>query len=55
MLQLKSLGLCRNILRALSAADLPDFELFPRAQRVTFKYYLGVLAFLNEEYVKVSM
>ncbi|MCO5555823.1 hypothetical protein L7F22_009368 [Adiantum nelumboides] len=48
--KLCSLGLCRNILRAIGAADLPDFERFPRAQRVTFKYYVGVLAFLNEDY-----
>lgn len=53
-LQLKSLPLCRNILRALTAADLPAFERFPRSQRVTFKYYVGVLAFLNEEYHKAE-
>ena len=53
-LQLKSLPLCRNILRALTAADLPALERFPRAERVTFKYYLGVLAFLGEEYGKAE-
>ncbi|PWN35787.1 protein CSN12 [Meira miltonrushii] len=53
--KLRSLGLCRNILRAIGAADLPDFERFPRAQRVTFKYYVGVLAFLNEDYSKAEV
>lgn len=52
--QLKSLPLCRNILRALTAADLPPLEAFPRAQQVTFHYYVGVLAFLNEEYTKAE-
>lgn len=53
--KLRSLGLCRNILRAIGAADLPDFEKFPRAQRVTFKYYVGVLAFLNEDYATAEI
>lgn len=53
--KLRSLGLCRNILRAIGAADLPDFQRFPRAQRVTFKYYVGVLAFLNEDYSKAEV
>lgn len=53
--KLRSLGLCRNILRAIGAADLPDFERFPRAQRVTFKYYVGVLAFLNEDYANAEV
>lgn len=51
--QLKTLGLCRNILRAIAAADLPPLESFPLAQQVTFKYYTGVLAFLGEDYSKV--
>ncbi|KIS68384.1 uncharacterized protein UMAG_03478 [Mycosarcoma maydis] len=48
--RLKSVGLCRNILRAINAADLPDLCAYPRSQQVTFRYYVGVLAFLNEEY-----
>ncbi|SAM83329.1 related to CSN12-COP9 signalosome (CSN) subunit [Ustilago bromivora] len=52
--RLKSVSLCRNILRAISAAVLPDLELFPKSQQVTFRYYVGVLAFLNEEYDKAE-
>ncbi|CBQ73877.1 related to CSN12-COP9 signalosome (CSN) subunit [Sporisorium reilianum SRZ2] len=48
--RLKSVALCRNILRAISAAALPDLAHFPKSQQVTFRYYVGVLAFLNEEY-----
>lgn len=54
MSQLKSLPLCRNILRALSAADLPDLEEFPRADRVTFRYYTGTLHFLASEYTSAE-
>ncbi|SNX85963.1 probable Protein CSN12 homolog [Melanopsichium pennsylvanicum] len=53
--RLKSISLCRNILRAISAAQLPDLGVFPKSQQVTFKYYLGVLAFLNEEYDKAEV
>lgn len=52
--RLKSVSLCRNILRALSAAALPPLSEFPRSQQVTFHYYTGVLAFLNEEYDKAE-
>ncbi|SPO32611.1 probable Protein CSN12 homolog [Ustilago trichophora] len=48
--RLKSVSLCRNILRAINAAVLPELGSFPRSQQVTFRYYVGVLAFLNEEY-----
>jgi COP9 signalosome complex subunit 12 len=46
--------LCKNILRSLKAqaggADMPALALFPRAHQVTFKYYCGVIAFLEEDY-----
>lgn len=48
--KLKSLPLCRNILRALAAAPLPPLEAFPRSDRVTFRYYTGVLHFLAQDY-----
>lgn len=48
--KLKSLPLCRNILRALSAAPLPALDEYPRADRVSFRYYTGVLHFLAQEY-----
>ncbi|PWY98224.1 hypothetical protein BCV70DRAFT_202011 [Testicularia cyperi] len=52
--RLKSLSLCRNILRAIDAAALPPLDAFPRSQRVTFAYYTGVLAFVGEEYEKAE-
>ncbi|CAO1614275.1 unnamed protein product [Parajaminaea phylloscopi] len=48
--KLKSLPLCRNVLRALAAAPLPPLDRFPRADRVTFRYYTGVLHFLSQDY-----
>jgi hypothetical protein len=47
----------RTILKALSAyrGDMPPLESFPRAQRVTFKYYEGVLFFLEENYNEVCL
>lgn len=48
--RLRALGLCRNVLRALSAGDVPPLDAFPRADGVTFRYYLGRLRFLDEEY-----
>lgn len=53
--RLKSVSLCRNILRAISAAALPDLGDFPKSQQVTFRYYTGVLAFLNEEYDRAEV
>lgn len=51
--QLKQQNLCKNILRAVKVAGMPDIDEFPKADRVTFRYYLGRLYFLEEEYSKV--
>jgi hypothetical protein len=32
---------------------MPDLSAFPKSHQVTFKYYLGVIQFLEEDYVKV--
>ncbi|CAK7236507.1 COP9 signalosome (CSN) subunit [Sporothrix curviconia] len=51
--KLNSATLSRNILRAIAAAykgDMPGLDKFPRSQRVTFKYYEGVMYFLEENY-----
>lgn len=48
--QLRSISLCKNIVRALGAGDLPPLSAFPRAQMVTFRYYMGRLALLDEDY-----
>ena len=33
---------------------MPDLESFPNAHQVTFKYYVGVIYFLEENYAEVS-
>lgn len=57
--KLNSASLSRTILASLAAynnrGDMPLLENFPRSQRVTFKYYGGVLFFLEENYMAVSM
>lgn len=50
---LQSISLCKNILRALGAGDLPPLEAFPKAHVVTFRYYVGRLALLEEDYGRV--
>lgn len=52
--QLKSIALCKNIVRALGAGELPALDAFPRAHVVTFSYYMGRLAFLDEDYVRAD-
>ncbi|KAI9817161.1 MAG: COP9 signalosome (CSN) subunit [Pycnora praestabilis] len=54
--KLNSIGLSKNILRALKASsvDMPPLESFPQSHIVTFKYYLGVIYFLDEDYVKAE-
>ena len=46
----------RTILKTVTAykGDMPPLEMFPKSQRVTFKYYEGVLFFLEENYIEVS-
>ncbi|KAK7750108.1 COP9 signalosome (CSN) subunit [Diatrype stigma] len=52
--KLNAAGLSKNVLKALSATrgDMPALNKFPASQQVTFKYYEGVLAFLEESYVE---
>lgn len=33
---------------------MPPLSAFPKSQQVTFKYYEGVLCFLEENYVQVK-
>ncbi|KAI4166086.1 MAG: hypothetical protein LQ342_000517 [Letrouitia transgressa] len=51
--KLNSIGLSKNILRALesSRTDMPPMEAFPKSHIVTFKYYVGLIHFLDEDYV----
>jgi COP9 signalosome complex subunit 12 len=50
--KLNSISLTKNVIRALQAAqeDLPPLEMFPKSHRCTFKYYRGVIDFLQENY-----
>jgi COP9 signalosome complex subunit 12 len=50
--KLNSLSLTKNVIRALDAADddLPPLHLFPKPQQCTFKFYRGVIDFLQERY-----
>ncbi|GAB5590259.1 COP9 signalosome (CSN) subunit [Umbelopsis nana] len=52
--KLKSQNLCRNVLKAVKASDLPPLDSYPKADRVVYRYYLGRLYFLEEQYVKAD-
>ncbi|KAI5123395.1 hypothetical protein M0805_006103 [Coniferiporia weirii] len=53
--RVKRIALSRNILRALEAnKDIPPLSSYPRAHQVTFRYYIGVIAFLNEDFEKAE-
>jgi hypothetical protein len=52
--KVKRITLSKNIFRALeSNLDRPPLSAYPRGHQVTFRYYSGMISFLNEEYVKV--
>ncbi|KAN0094062.1 hypothetical protein V8E51_017246 [Hyaloscypha variabilis] len=50
--KLNSISLSKNILKAIQAyrGDMPTLDAFPKAHQVTFKYYVGVIYFLEENY-----
>jgi hypothetical protein len=54
--KLNSISLSKNILKAIQAyqGDMPSLDAFPKAHQVTFKYYVGVIYFLEENYVEVG-
>ncbi|KAH6999877.1 hypothetical protein EDB80DRAFT_725658 [Ilyonectria destructans] len=56
--KLNSASLSRTILKTLAVykdkGDMPALEMFPKSQRATFKYYEGVLFFLEENYVEAE-
>lgn len=53
--RVKRINLSKNILRALDAnTDLPPLSAYPRSHQVTYRYYLGMLNFLNEDYAKAE-
>lgn len=49
-MQLHSTALCKNLIKGIEAADLAPFAQYPIAHRITYNYYLGVFAFLREDY-----
>lgn len=54
--RLNSISLSKTILRSLAAtsSDMPTLELFPKSHQVTYKYYLGVINFLEEDYARAE-
>ncbi|KAF2112140.1 hypothetical protein BDV96DRAFT_614445 [Lophiotrema nucula] len=53
--KLKAITLSKNVVKAIEAqSDLPLFELYPKAHQVTYKYYVGILAFLQEDYARAE-
>ncbi|KAL9595574.1 MAG: hypothetical protein Q9219_006370 [cf. Caloplaca sp. 3 TL-2023] len=54
--RLNSISLSKNCLRALQAAkaDMPPMDAFPKSHSVTFRYYVGVIQFLDEEYSRAE-
>ncbi|KAF2127949.1 hypothetical protein P153DRAFT_386926 [Dothidotthia symphoricarpi CBS 119687] len=53
--KLNAISLSKNVVRSIEAQhDLPPFQLYPKAHRVTYRYYTGVLAFLQEDYAKAE-
>ena len=46
--------LCKNIIRAIGSSSNPQpFDAYPIGHRVTWRYYMGMLSFLEEDYPKV--
>ncbi|KIK64846.1 hypothetical protein GYMLUDRAFT_160775 [Collybiopsis luxurians FD-317 M1] len=53
--RLRRISLSKNILRALEAnRDIPALSHYPRSHQVTFRYYVGMIHFLNEEHAKAE-
>ncbi|KAK4055163.1 COP9 signalosome (CSN) subunit [Microbotryomycetes sp. JL201] len=49
-IKLRSTALCKNLVRGIGAADLAPFEAYPSSHQVAYLYYMGVFAFLREDY-----
>ncbi|KAG2013168.1 hypothetical protein CC2G_010104 [Coprinopsis cinerea AmutBmut pab1-1] len=53
--RVKRISLSKNILRALDANnDIPPLHQYPRSHQVTYRYYIGMLSFLNEDFAKAE-
>ncbi|KAF8632316.1 hypothetical protein AX15_001939 [Amanita polypyramis BW_CC] len=53
--RVKRISLSKNILRALEVnTDVPPLSAFPRSHQVTYRYYIGMISFLNEDYANAE-
>ncbi|TFK55408.1 hypothetical protein OE88DRAFT_1672014, partial [Heliocybe sulcata] len=53
--RVKRISLAKPILRALQAnTDIPPLSSYPRSHQVTYRYYVGMLHFLNEDYAQAE-
>lgn len=42
----------RNLIAAIQSHGFPPFDSFPASQRVTYRYYLGRMAILDDKLVR---
>ncbi|KZT29377.1 hypothetical protein NEOLEDRAFT_1128102 [Neolentinus lepideus HHB14362 ss-1] len=53
--RVKRISLAKPILRALQAnSDIPPLSSYPRSHQVTYRYYVGMLHFLDEDYAQAE-
>ncbi|KAF7294106.1 PCI domain-containing protein [Mycena chlorophos] len=53
--KVKKIALTKNILKALNNNnEIPALEDYPQAHQVTYRYYIGMLAFLDEDFAKAE-
>ncbi|EPQ59050.1 hypothetical protein GLOTRDRAFT_34717 [Gloeophyllum trabeum ATCC 11539] len=53
--RVKRISLAKPILRALRAnTDIPPLSAYPRSHQVTYRYYVGMLHFLDEDYAQAE-
>lgn len=48
--KLSQTNLCSMVLRSINASQIPPLETFSLSDQATFKYYLGILSFFEENY-----
>jgi hypothetical protein len=51
--QLKNIQLCKDLQKNLSARALPEISQFSLSQQVTYNYYLGRLALIDNKFTLV--
>ncbi|KAI0032930.1 hypothetical protein K488DRAFT_48729 [Vararia minispora EC-137] len=53
--RIRKISLSKSILRSLDAnTDMPALGAYPKSHQVTYRYYIGMLSFLNEDYTKAE-